>query len=175
LVHTLKKGGLRTLTVAADGSSERLRRAMHKGIKAEDLVRAAKLAKTAHIRGVKIYSMIGLPGEGEEDLKEFSDLIVDLSRQVRITVAVQAFVPKPGTPLAGEAMADMGEITYRLGVIKRGIKGRARLMSTSPRWSWVDWKMAHAGGQAAGIAIAARERGGSYSAWRRAISAALPD
>jgi radical SAM superfamily enzyme YgiQ (UPF0313 family) len=173
LVKTLKKGGLRTLTVAADGSSDRLRKLLHKGITADDLVRAAKLAREANIRGVKIYSMIGLPGEREDDIREFSDLIVDLSRHVRITVAVQAFVPKPGTPLAGETMAEIGEINERLGLIKRGIKGRARIMSTSPRWSWVDWKMAHAGEQAVHIAIAARGLGGSFSAWRQAISNTL--
>jgi radical SAM superfamily enzyme YgiQ (UPF0313 family) len=170
LVRSLKKGGLRTLTVAADGSSDRLRKSLHKGITADDLIRAARLARAAKIRGVKIYSMIGLPGEHEDDLREFSDLIVELSRQVRITVAVQAFVPKPGTPLAGEAMVEIGEINDRLRLIKRGIKGRARIMSTSPRWSWVDWKMAHAGEQAVHIAIAARALGGSFSAWRQAIS-----
>ncbi|MCP4197168.1 MAG: radical SAM protein [Proteobacteria bacterium] len=175
LVQTLKRGGLRTLTVAADGSSDRLRKLLHKGIGADDLIRAAQLAKAATIRGVKLYSMVGLPGESDEDLKEFSDLIVAMSRHVRIAVAVQAFVPKPGTPLAGSAMPEIGEINRRLGLIKRGVKGRARFMSTSPRWSWVDWKMAHAGERAASIAIAARELGGNFSAWRKAISRILAE
>jgi radical SAM superfamily enzyme YgiQ (UPF0313 family) len=152
-----------------------LRKLLHKGIGAEDLIGAAQLAKAANIRGVKLYSMVGLPGESDEDLKEFSDLIVAMSRHVRIAVAVQAFVPKPGTPLAGSAMPEIGEINRRLGLIKRGVKGRARLMSTSPRWSWVDWKMAHAGERAASIAIAARELGGNFSAWRKAISRILAE
>ncbi len=169
LAEMLKKGGLRTLTVAADGSSERLRKAVHKGITAEHLLGAADIAKKANIRGIKVYSMIGLPGEEDEDVLEFADLVLDLSRRIRTSVALQAFVPKPGTPLADMKMTDEATIRRRLDLVKRRVGGKARTMPTSPRWSWLDWKLAHAGDKAAHAAIAAYRKGGNFAAWRRAI------
>jgi radical SAM superfamily enzyme YgiQ (UPF0313 family) len=62
LLKTLKAGGLRTLTVAADGASDRLRKSIHKGIESADLIRAAEMAAAQKISGMKIYAMVGLPG-----------------------------------------------------------------------------------------------------------------
>ncbi|MCP4680002.1 MAG: radical SAM protein [Deltaproteobacteria bacterium] len=172
LARMLGKGGLRTLTVAADGSSERLRKAVHKGISAEHLLRAADIAKRAGIRGIKVYSMIGLPGEEDEDVLEFADLAIDLGGRLRTSVALQAFVPKPGTPLAQVKMTEEAIIRRRLDLVKRHVGGKVRIMPTSPRWSWLDWKLAHAGENAAPVAIAAYRKGGNFAAWRRAIKEA---
>ncbi|MCP4602436.1 MAG: radical SAM protein [Proteobacteria bacterium] len=169
LARMLKKGGLRTLTIAADGSSDRLRKAMHKGISTNDLVRAAELASSVGIRNIKIYSMIGLPKEEDDDVREFADLAVSIGGCITTRVALQAFVPKPGTPLKKEQMADEAVIRRRLDLMKRHVQGRVRLIPTSPRWSRLDWKLAHAGPRAAHAAIAAFRLGGNFSAWRRAI------
>ncbi len=171
LARLLKKGGLRTLTVAADGSSERLRRAVRKQISESDLIGAAEVVAKSGMRGIKVYSMIGLPGEEDEDVEEFADLIVDLSRRIRTSVAVQAFVPKPGTALAAEPMAEQALIRHRIDLMKRRIRGRARILPTSPRWSWLDWKLAHAGPKAAHVAIEAHRNGAGFAAWRDAIRA----
>ncbi len=172
LAQMLKTGGLRTLTVAADGSSERLRKAIHRNISTNDLIRAAEIAASVKIRNIKIYSMIGLPGEEDEDIREFADFTIELSRRVRTSIAMQAFVPKPTTPLADKKMADEAIIRHRINLMKRLIKDKARLMPTSPRWSWIDWKLAHAGPLAAHAAITAFRLGGGYAAWRRAINEA---
>jgi radical SAM superfamily enzyme YgiQ (UPF0313 family) len=172
LARLLVKGGLRTITLAADGLSDSLRKTIHKGVSRDDLVGAAAVASSAGIRGVKLYVMVGLPGETDGDVEEFCDLALLLSRSLRVSIAAQAFVPKPGTPMAGEKMESEIAIKHRLELMKKLLKGRAKLMPTSPRWSFVDWKLAHAGFSAAHVAIRAQSLGGGFSAWKRAIEEA---
>ena len=100
LARLLEKGGLRTLTLAADGLSERLRKQIHKKVTAGDLVNAASIASSVGIKGMKLYVMVGLPGESDDDIAEFCELTLKLSGILRVSIAAQAFVPKPGTPLA---------------------------------------------------------------------------
>ena len=169
LLANLVRGGLRTLTVAADGASERIRTSIQKGITAEHLLNAASLARAHKLKGLKLYSMVGLPGETDEDIEEFSELLGALSKIVRLTVAVQSFVPKPNTPLGDAQMVDVKTLKHRLSRLQRLMKGRVVMQSTSPRWSWLDWKLAHAGEKAVLAAIAADADDGDYAAWKRAI------
>ncbi len=169
LAAALVRGGLRSLTLAADGCSERLRRAVHKGVTAQHLLAAARVAADAGVRRLKLYAMVGLPGEEDEDVDELAALVRGLDPRLALSVAAQAFVPKPGTPLAGEVMADPRLLARRLDRLGLALKGRARLLPTSPRWSWVDWKLAHMGERAAHAAIAAHAAGGTLAAWREAL------
>ena len=68
-------------------------------------------------------------------------------------------------------MTDQSLIKHRIDLMKRLIRGRVRILPTSPRWSWLDWKLAHAGPKAALAAIEAHLGGATFTAWRRAIQA----
>jgi radical SAM superfamily enzyme YgiQ (UPF0313 family) len=170
LAANLRTGGLRTLTLAADGASESLRRSLRKKISSADLHRAAEIASAAGVRRIKLYAMVGLPDEGDSDIEELARLVADFDKRLRISIAAQAFVPKPGTPLGHVKMAGMDLIRHRLDLLGRALKGRARVIPTSPRWSWVDWKLAHAGERAAWVAIEAEREGGKFAAWKKAIN-----
>jgi radical SAM superfamily enzyme YgiQ (UPF0313 family) len=169
LAASLVAGGSRSLTLAADGASERVRRAIRKGLTAEDLRRAAALADEAGFRQLKVYAMVGLPSETDDDVVELAELLRAFPRRLETTAAVQAFVPKPGTPLAEAEMAPQDVLKKRIELLKRLAKGRYHVSPTSPRWSWVDWKLAHAGEAAGRIAVAAQRAGGGFAAWKRAI------
>ncbi len=173
LARCLRRGGLRTVTLAADGSSQRLRRFLRKGLDSDDLLRAAEAVAAAGIPSVKLYAMLGLPGEEDEDVLELAELVRRFPAGVRIGLAAQAFVPKPRTPLAAERIADPRTVRRRLSLLARALRGRARLLPTSPRWSWLDWKLAHAGRRAVSIALRARELNGTHAAWRRAVDEVL--
>jgi len=172
LVSALVKGGLRTLTLAADGSSETLRRRIHKGITRDHLLRAAQIAASHNLSGMKLYSMIGLPGESDEDIAEFAELALALQGILRISLGVQAFVPKPRTPLSDVAMLPVAALEKRLALLKRLLKGRDQLAPASPKWSWIDWKLAHGEEKSALAAIAAYEEGGAFGAWKKAVEEA---
>ncbi len=174
LATLLKKGGLRTLTVAADGASESLRRSIHKGIRAEDLLLAADIAEQTGFVGLKIYSMVGLPDETDDDLAEFSFLLLSCAKKIKVSATVQAFVPKPGTPLANAPMASISTLEHRLALLRSKTGGRVRILPTSPKWSHIDWKLAHGGFASARAAVLAEKDGGSFAAWKKALENATP-
>ncbi len=173
LARTLVRGGARSITLAADGSSERLRRSLHKGISAEVLQSASTIAAEAGIRGLKLYSMIGLPGEEDADLEEFARMVGGLDRRLKKSVAIQTFVPKPGTQLSAAPMLDTNTARKRLETLRRLMVGKARTVPTSARWSWLDWKLAHGKQLSAHAAIDAHQNGGTFGAWKKALARCL--
>jgi radical SAM superfamily enzyme YgiQ (UPF0313 family) len=169
LATTLRQGGGRTLTLAADGASERLRRRVRKGIREQHLIDAVAIAREAGFQSLKLYAMVGLPGEEASDIDEYAALLVALSRSLKVSTTVQAFVPKPNTPLAHEPMTELRGLMDRLDRLRRLTKGKVNVLPTSPKWSYVDWKIAHAGEKAALMAIDAEAAGGGFAAWKRAV------
>ncbi|MBN2136725.1 MAG: TIGR03960 family B12-binding radical SAM protein [Sedimentisphaerales bacterium] len=105
MVKGVRKGGL---TIAVEAASERLRRIVNKPLKDEDLFAAVKAAYGAGWQRLKLYFMVGLPGETEEDIGRIAQLAYDLAiarkeiagKVAQINVAVSWFVPKAHTPLA---------------------------------------------------------------------------
>ncbi len=79
LVSLLKRAGARTLTTAADGASERLRKALDRRTTSAQLLRVAELAREAGFHKLKLYLMVGLPGETEDDLAELARLSEEIS------------------------------------------------------------------------------------------------
>src|ERR1700682_298434 len=85
LVSLLASGGARTLTTAADGASERLRVALDRKTTAAQLIRVAVLAREAGFQRLKLYLMVGLPGEEDRDLDELCQLGAEISRIVPLS------------------------------------------------------------------------------------------
>ena len=109
LLSLLSRSGLKSVAIAPDGCSERLRRVINKGLTEEDLLRAATRLVAEGIVHLKLYVMIGLPTETEDDLQEMVDFIRRLQEQIlpigrkrgrvtELTLSVNSFVPKPWTP-----------------------------------------------------------------------------
>lgn len=109
LLSLLRQSGLKSAAIAPDGCSERLRRVINKGLSADDLLTAAVNLVEAGIVHLKLYVMIGLPTETEEDLQELVDFISVLQghitpigrsrgRLTKLTLSINSFVPKPWTP-----------------------------------------------------------------------------
>ena len=169
LVELLKRGGYRTLTVAADGASQRLRDQLKKGITKEHLVRAAELAVQNSITTLKLYAMLGVPSETEKDVQELVTLCNELSQIVPVALAISPFVSKRNTPLDGQPFAGIDVVEARVKQLKKGLKGRAQIRSTSAKWSWVEYILAQGGVEMAQVALKAHQSGGNYAAWRKAM------
>lgn len=102
LVQTLVKGGQKTSTIAIEAASERLRKFINKNLKEEQILNAVKIARENGLKGLKIYSMIGIPTETQEDIEEFlrlAKVIKSENKGFEITFSFSTFVPKPQTPL----------------------------------------------------------------------------
>lgn len=170
LVGLLARGGYRTLTVAADGASERLRRLVERRTSERHLLASAELAARHRLRTLKVYMMVGLPEETDDDIDELVRFAGELRAvHPRVAFGVAPFVAKRNTPLDGTAFAGIGVVEKRLERLRRGLRGRAEVRPTSARWAWVEYMIAQAGA-AAGLAVMdAHLAGGSFADYKRAF------
>ncbi len=171
LLDLLMQGGLRSITVAGDGASERLRKLLEKNIRAKHLRRAAEMAKESSLK-LKVYLMVGVPTETMEDIDEFSALISELSSLTRISLGVAPFVAKRNTPLDRHPWAGIKEVDRRLARLRKGLRGKAEVRSISARWAWVEYELAQGGFEMAEAAMEAVRDGEGFAAWRDAIKRA---
>ncbi|ACY16287.1 B12-binding domain-containing radical SAM protein [Haliangium ochraceum] len=170
LVSLLARGGYRTLTVAADGASEAMRRRVERRTSEKHLLRCAELARDHGLRTLKIYLMVGVPGETDDDIDELIRFTAELVKvHPRVAFGVAPFVAKRNTPLDGSPYAGIRAVEARLSRLRRGLRGRAELRPTSARWAWVEYMIAQAG-SAAGLAVMdAHRAGGRFADYKRAF------
>jgi radical SAM superfamily enzyme YgiQ (UPF0313 family) len=170
IVGLLKRGGYRTLTTASDGASERLRKAIDRKTNERHLMRAATLCREAGLTALKLYMMLGLPGESEEDIDELGRFALELAAVApRLVLGIAPFVAKRNTPLDRQPFEAIDRLDGKLARLRAAVKGRVELRPTSPKWAWVEYRLAQ-GGFAAGMAAAEAGRaGGRFSDWKRAL------
>jgi len=177
LVGLLAKGGYRTLTVAADGASERMRRVIERSTRASHLLRSAELAATHRLSTLKVYMMLGVPGEDDSDVDELIEISKEFAKIHRHTAyGLAPFVAKRNTPLDGAPFAGIKLVEQRLERLRKGLNaaklgGKVEVRSTSARWAWVEYMIAQ-GERVAGLAIMdAYRNGGSFAAYKQAFEA----
>jgi len=165
----LKRGGYRTITVASDGISERMRLALDRRVTEADLVKAAIAINTAGFHKMKVYEMIGAPGETDDDVDELIRFALELSKIQRLTLTFSTFVAKRNTPLDGQPFLGVKQAEARLQRIRRGLRGKVELRPQSPRWAYIEYFLAQWGPEAGHAALRAIHAGGRYSDWIRAF------
>jgi radical SAM superfamily enzyme YgiQ (UPF0313 family) len=113
--------------------------------------------------------MLGLPGETDEDIDECVKFTAELSKIVPVALGIAPFCPKRNTPLSSAEFAGVDVVDHRLDRLRRGLRGRADVRSTSAKWAWIEAILAK-GGEAVGRAmVQAVAGGGSFAAYRRAL------
>jgi radical SAM superfamily enzyme YgiQ (UPF0313 family) len=171
LVGALRLAGYKTLTTAMDGTSDRIRDTLERRARIRHLERAAELARAHGMARLKLYLMIGVPGETDEDVDECVAFTTTLSQRVPVALGIAPFCPKRNTPLAGAAFAGIPVVQRRLERLRRGLRGRVEVRATSARWAWVEAVLAK-GGEAEGRAVLDAVRaGGTFAAYQRAFAA----
>ncbi|WP_238999426.1 TIGR03960 family B12-binding radical SAM protein [Segeticoccus rhizosphaerae] len=136
LANELTRNGRRSgLTFAPEGGSERIRKVINKMVTEEDLIKTVAAAYGAGWRQVKLYFMCGLPTETDEDVLQIADLaqrVIETGRQVsgqrdiRCTVSVGGFVPKPHTPFQWCAQLGVEETDARLHQLRDALRADKR-------------------------------------------------
>jgi radical SAM superfamily enzyme YgiQ (UPF0313 family) len=158
-VRLLAKGGYRTLTVASDAPSQRLRDTLEKKIKEKHLLAAAALAHAHKLSLLKSYMMIGVPGECDEDIDELIRFTRELAAVHPVSIGLAPFVPKYNTPLAEAEFAGAALVEARLARLRAGLKGAADVRSTSVKEAEVEAMLATSGFAAAELAVASQKDG----------------
>jgi radical SAM superfamily enzyme YgiQ (UPF0313 family) len=165
----------RTLALAPEAGSEQLRRAIAKGFTEADILEAVARVAAHGVRQLKLYYMIGLPSETDEDAQEVVRLTLRCREVMekerpggRITLTVPPFIPKAGTPFQWLGMERLPVLEHRLAAIRGGLQPRGvRVRAESLAWGQVQAVLARGDERLAGV-LAGLE-GPSLSGWRRAM------
>jgi radical SAM superfamily enzyme YgiQ (UPF0313 family) len=173
-VGALAMAGHRTLTTAMDGASERLRGLLERRARVNHLARAAELARTHKMGRLKLYLMVGVPSETDDDIDECADFVKELSRTIPVALGIAPFCPKRNTPLSDAEFAGIGVVEARLDRLRKRLAGRGEVRATSARWAWVEAMLAR-GGEAEGRALLDAVRaGGKFRDYERALAGPGP-
>lgn len=184
-VSRVRKSGF---TFAPETGSDRLRRVINKTFTNADMISAAESAFAKGWNAIKVYAMIGLPTETDDDLDELCTLASDLvrtgrrirGRKVQVKVSVGCFVPKAWTPFQWQPFVPVAELERRIRFLKdrfRRIKG-ARLTWSDPQEAALEALLSRGGRELSRTIERAHELGAVFDgwndfldldAWRRAV------
>jgi radical SAM superfamily enzyme YgiQ (UPF0313 family) len=178
LVDALKESGHKTMTFAPEAGTERLRNVINKGISEDDILKSVEMAISRGILNAKLYFLIGLPTETDEDIegivklakrikKEVLALTKEAGRIGTITLSINPFIPKPWTPFQWSPMEDMKSLGNKLKYIKESLKkeGNIEVIHESPKDSYLQALLSRGDRRVGGIIRAALEAG----SWNRGI------
>jgi len=180
LIARLARSGHRTISIAPEAGSERLRKVINKGVTEKDILLAADMVFRHGIPNLKLYFIIGLPTETQEDI----DAIIELAGKVRevqlkharplgrigrITLSVNSFVPKPHTPFQWEPMEAVASLNKKQRRLDKAVKkiGNMNLIHDLPKWEYVQALLSRGDRRLGSLIKTAHGNGGDWKAAAR--------
>jgi radical SAM superfamily enzyme YgiQ (UPF0313 family) len=175
LARILAKRGGRSLTIAIESGSDRMRELVNKKLAREEIFAAARHARDGGLSGLKLYGMVGLPTEEEADVEATAELLLELKKAtpgLRLTLGVSSFVPKAHTPFQWEPVRPEAE--KRLKLLAKRLKPRGiELRPESYGWSVIQALLSRSDRRLAPVIAAVRGEPASLGSWKRAYRAVL--
>jgi radical SAM family uncharacterized protein len=178
-VQKVRKSGL---TFAPEAGTQRLRDVINKNVTEEDLLEACRIAFSGGWNGVKLYFMLGLPTETDEDVAAIAQLAEKVlhtwkqhaknkQRGVRITVSTSCFVPKPHTPFQWEAQVTPAEYQRRVDLLRSSIRSKAITYNWhSPETSVIEAVLSRGDRRLGDVLERVVRSGGRLDAWEEYFS-----
>lgn len=174
----VRKSGL---TFAPEAGSARLRDVINKNLREEDLMTACAAAFNGGWNGVKLYFMLGLPTETDDDLREIAGLcgrvyqlwrqvVPDRGRGVRLTASASCFVPKPHTPFQWEPMAPPDELLRRAGVVRDAMRKQVTFHWHEPDASYLECALSRGDRRVGAVVERAYRLGCRMDGWSECFS-----
>ena len=173
-IQKVRKSGL---TFAVEGGSQRLRDAINKNVTEEDLLHTCRIAFEGGWNGVKLYYMLGLPTETDDDIRGIAQMANEVlhcwreyakykSRGVRITISTSCFIPKPFSPFQWEPQIPMDEYRRRVKLLRDSLTAR----NVTYKWhdadtSLVEAVLSRGDRRLGGVLEAVFRAGGRLDAW----------
>ena len=186
LANEFSRGGRRSgLTFAPEGGSERMRKVINKMVTEDDLIRTVTTAYEHGWRQVKLYFMCGLPTETDEDVLAIADMarrVIQAGREatgrrdIRCTVSIGGFVPKPHTPFQWAAQCDHETVDRRLHALRDTLRGDRRygraigLRYHDGKPSIIEGLLSRGDRRVGAVIKAVWEAGGRFDGWAEHFS-----
>ncbi|KPK89460.1 MAG: hypothetical protein AMJ94_12095 [Deltaproteobacteria bacterium SM23_61] len=176
------QSGQRTITLAPEAGSERMRRIIKKGFTEEAILGAAETLAERGFKHFRLYFMVGLPEEGREDVKA----IIDLARKIqhhalvkspgkkkpeKITLSLNSFVPKPGTPFQWHPLEDLSGLNEKIRMVKDGLRKERNISVTAdlPKWAYLQNLLSRGDRRVGKLLLAAHKLGGNWPQAYRSV------
>ena len=173
LGRILAKRGSKSLTIAIESGSERMREVVNKKLATEEIYAAARYAKEGGLTGLKLYGMVGLPTEEEADVEATAELLLALKKAtpgLRLSLGVSTFVPKAHTPFQWQGVRP--EADKRLKLLAKRLKPKGiELRPESYGWSVIQALLSRSDRRLAPVIAAARGSHDSLGGWKQAYRA----
>ncbi len=183
LIDRLARSGHKTIAIAPEAGSERLRKVINKGIHESDVLRAADMVFGRGIPNLKLYFIIGLPTETQEDIAAILSL-AEKVREVqlrharpagrigRITLSVNSFVPKPFTPFQWEPMEAVESLNKKQRFLDKAVKkiGNMNMIHDLPKWEHVQALLARGDRRVGAIIRIAHAKNGDWKTAARELT-----
>ncbi|MFP4221433.1 MAG: B12-binding domain-containing radical SAM protein [Phormidium sp.] len=171
LAGILTKRGTKSITIAVETGSQRLRRVINKKLQNDEIVQAAQQAKAGGLKGVKLYGMVGIPGETDEDVSETVAMMTQLKREVpglRLTLGCSTFVPKAHTPFQGYGVNPRAK--KRLKVLEKALRSQGMdFRPESYNWSVIQALIARGDRRLSHLLELVRDYGDTVGSYKRAF------
>ena len=184
VIRTLVECGQKTATIAVEAGSERLRKVINKDLTDEQILKTVENARLYGLRGLKIYAMIGLPTETDEDIEALINLMKRIKAENKgfeLTLSVSSFIPKAQTPFQWSKKANSKELDVKLTHLKNELsKIGINMRPTSVDWDLIQSILSRAGFSLSSYLLKVVENGGNLGAfkqtWRKMAKAGeLPE
>ena len=174
LASGLAKRGSKSLTIAIESGSERMREVVNKKLSNEEIHAAARHAKQGGLSALKLYGMVGLPSEQDDDIESTADLLLQLKKTtpgLRLTLGVSTFVPKAQTPFQWQGVRPEAE--KRLKRLAKRLKPKGiDLRPESYGWSVIQALISRSDRRLASVIVAVRGSQESLGGWKKAYRSA---
>ena len=177
IMHRIQKTRKSGLTFAPEAGSQRLRDAINKNVREEDLLHTCRLAFEGGWNTIKLYFMLGLPTETDDDILGIAELANQVlhtwrlyaknkNRGVRITVSTSCFVPKPHSPFQWERQVTMDEYIRKVNLLRDSIKAKNVVYNWhDPQTSYIEATLSRGDRRIGKVIENVWRAGGRLEAW----------
>ena len=183
LIQCLREGKDRTVAIAPEAGSERLRKVLRKGYTDEEVLKAIDTLVENGLYQIKCYFLIGLPSETHEDVKASPLLAKKIRHQIlsnrkdkkdrwKLVLSVNPFSPKPATPFQWAPLEEVVELKRKLKVIQRALKGEKgiEMIHDLPKWAYIQALLSRGDRRVGKILIATHHYEGNWGQALREMS-----
>jgi radical SAM superfamily enzyme YgiQ (UPF0313 family) len=171
LAQVLSRRGSKSITVAIESGSERLRQVINKKLSHDEILQAAAAAQAGGLSGIKFYGMVGIPGETSEDLEATIELFRQLRQvapRLRFTLGCSTFVPKAHTPFQWDGLQETAEKKLQFYAKKLRPLG-VEFRPESYNWSVIQALISRGDRRVSQVLQLARGFGDSLGSYKRAF------
>ncbi|HEA47273.1 MAG TPA: TIGR03960 family B12-binding radical SAM protein [bacterium] len=160
----LKRG---SITLAPEAAQEPLRKVINKVWKREEFLKTVERIASFR-RPLKLYFMLGLPGEKEEDVQAIVELAKEVKRRhpSRVSLSLAPFVPKPHTPFQWRGQVELFELKEKISYLKRSIPRRIEVRAHNPEASFLEAVFSRGDRRLGEVLLNAYKKGCRFDSWR---------